>query len=591
MDIIKEYQALGFVVMPIRKDDKIPMLKNWSQFTKDDNDWLYDEFEKAPDSNVGIIMGECSNVICLDIDVKKVDGVATLKDLESKYGELPQTVMSETPSGGIHYYFKYVDGIVNRKKIGDGIDVQGNGTQTLEYPSSVNGDDYEWVYDPFEYDIAELPKEWLVLLGDGSEDGGITLSKPLFEPPEEVSEGSRNNTLASYIGSQIGKKIKKESLIKKILKYNEEHCDPPLDKDEVLTTIESMLKTHERNTREKINEVVEKEEDKATVKDWLYISESGEVTINEIKFAKWYVKSRQIYCVNEKLYDEYGVKSDAWFRNDIQNLVGSFIVQNVARRVSSLLDVIKNEAFTSIGLPPLYKIAFENAYYDVEKGKLNDCDSFFTLNRIPHKHEPSATCPTWLRFIDGLFEESDIPVIQEYLGYLLIPNTLAQTSLFIHGEGGEGKSRITSLMEHILGENNLVIGDFKGLQDKFSMSSLERQMLFIDDDLSLDALNDTSNFKKIVTAETSMEVEPKGKPKYKTKLYSRILCCGNGAPQSKFDHSDGFYRRQLICKVKPVPKDRIPDRKLSEKLKNETPGIINWLIEGLLRVVNNGFII
>src|SRR5699024_6067524 len=146
---------------------------------------------------------------------------------------------------------------------------------------------------------------------------------------------------------------------------------------------------------------------------------------------------------------------------------------------------------------------------------------------------------------------------------------LAQTALFIVGEGGEGKSRITIMMEHILGENNMIVGDFKDLQSRFSLSSLDNMMLFMDDELSLDALDDTANFKKIVTAETALEVEAKNMPKYKTHLYAKIICCGNGAVSSKFDHTDGFYRRLLVTKVKPLDRNRKPDRRLKEKLKLE----------------------
>ena len=319
--------------------------------------------------------------------------------------------------------------------------------------------------------------------------------------------------------------------------------------------------------------------------------ETGAPCVDEKKFSEWYVERNQIHCVNGRFFGKYGLINDGLFEHDIHNIIGSIVKVKLASKVKDLLAAVKNEAYMNAEAPDAYKIQFDNIAFDVSSGELVECDRFFTLHQIPHEYDELADCPTWIKFINGLFEKDDIPIIQEFLGYCLIPNTLAQTSLFITGEGGEGKSRITIMMEHILGANSVVIGNFKGLQEKFAMVSLDNQMLFIDDDLSLDALDDTSNFKKIVTAETMLEVEPKGKPKYKTKLYAKILCCGNGAVTSKFDRSDGFYRRLLISKVKPVPANRVPDRRLSEKLKEETPGIINWLLEGLLRVVNNGFVI
>lgn len=585
----EKYNEIGWLVMPIRPNTKVPLLKSWSKITS--NEQTLDKFED--DSNIGIIMGKNSGIICIDVDVKSADGVATLKELENKYGKLPSTVTSETPSGGIHYYFRYHEGIRNRKKVGPGIDIQADGTQTVEAPSTIDGMSYEWVYDPFEYEVEELPKAWLDFLCDDNKgEDTVILTPPPFEAPTEVKEGSRNNTLASYVGSMLGKKLKKSTVLKKALTYNQGSCDPPLDDEEVEQIVNSMIKTDINNKRETVERAINPNSEEARDKiDWLVFDETGTPSIDEQTFAQWYIEKNQIYCINKRFFTTYGLRSDGWFENDIQNIIGGIVKTKLAAKVQDLLKVVKNECYMEAGAPDPYKLQFENIAFDVSDGKLEECDEFFTLHRIPHKYDKDADCPVWKKFMSELLYEEDIPVVQEYLGYCLIPNTLAQTALFVVGEGGEGKSRITIMMEHILGENSVVVGDFKGLQDRFSLSSLDNQMLFIDDDISLDALDDTSNFKKIVTAETALEVEAKGVPKYKSHLYSKIFCCGNGAVQSKFDHTDGFYRRLLVAKVRPLDNARKPDRRLIEKMKEETSGIINWLLEGLLRVVNKGFII
>lgn len=591
LEYAKAYDKLGWVVMPIKPNDKRPIIKNWSKIQS--NDETLDKFKDT--SNIGIIMGATSNLVCIDVDVKNADGIATLEKLEEQLGELPQTVMSETPSNGIHYYFKYVKGIRNRKNVGEGIDIQADGTQTVEAPSQIDGTYYEWVNSPFEYEIAELPQKWKQYLCEEVDEDTLLLSNKPFEAPSEVEEGERNNTLASYVGSLLGKKLKKATVLKKALKYNEESCNPPLDEDEVKTIVDSMIKTDKKNKANNVEKSINESkldssnEDDLKV-DWISFDETGTVNINDKKFAEWYVKRNELYCINDRFYTRYGQISDNEFRNNIHNIIGGIITTRLSAKVESLLASVKNEAFTKLDAPDKYKVQFDNISFDVRHGKLEECDTFFTLHQIPHNYDAKADCPKFKRFINNLFYEEDIPVIQEYLGYCLVPNTLAQTALFIIGEGGEGKSRIPVLMEHIIGADNVVVGDFEGLQDKFSTSSLDKQMLFMDDELTLTALDDTSNFKKIVTAETAMEVEVKGKPKYKTKLYSRIICCGNGAIQSKFDRTDGFYRRLLLCKVRPVHYDK-PDRTLSDQLDKEIPGIINWMLEGLCRVVKNGFII
>ena len=59
------------------------------------------------------------------------------------------------------------------------------------------------------------------------------------------------------------------------------------------------------------------------------------------------------------------------------------------------------------------------------------------------KYDPKAASPDrWLTFLHELLDDADIPTLQEYLGYCLIPSTKGQKMMLIVGKGGEGKSRI-----------------------------------------------------------------------------------------------------------------------------------------------------
>lgn len=68
-----------------------------------------------------------------------------------------------------------------------------------------------------------------------------------------------------------------------------------------------------------------------------------------------------------------------------------------------------------------------------------------------------------------------------------------------------------------------------------------------------------------------------------------VFCFGNGALKARNDSSYAFYRRQMIIKVKPRPRDRVDDPFLADKLKSEATGILLWAIEGLHRLMANEF--
>ena len=195
----------------------------------------------------------------------------------------------------------------------------------------------------------------------------------------------------------------------------------------------------------------------------------------------------------------------------------------------------------------------------------------------------------WLRFLSELLEPEDMPALQEYLGYCLIPSTKGQKMLMLIGKGGEGKSRIGVVMSAIFGLNMNTTSIQKVENNRFARADLEGKLLMVDDDLDTNALTKTNYVKSIVTAELRMDLERKKEQSYQGQLYVRFLCFGNGALTALHDRSDGFFRRQIILTTKDKPADRFDDPFLAEKLIAEKEGIFLWMLEGLRRLIANHY--
>ena len=83
-----------------------------------------------------------------------------------------------------------------------------------------------------------------------------------------------------------------------------------------------------------------------------------------------------------------------------------------------------------------------------------DPEKQFCLNRLKVAYNETAPRPErFLAFLDDLLYPDDIPTLQEFLGYCLIPTNKAQKTMIITGSGGEGKSRLGLVMRSILGDN------------------------------------------------------------------------------------------------------------------------------------------
>lgn len=313
-----------------------------------------------------------------------------------------------------------------------------------------------------------------------------------------------------------------------------------------------------------------------------------EKSINEVIFAEEYLENHPMRCLHGVFYDIEGYISDDKIKSDIYNLIKAYVKTGVDKRAENLLKVIKLSSQVEEFPVDIDKIHFKNGTYSISNGFSEQKE--WTLNRLPVSYSPDASEPKcWLKFLNELLDKDDIPTLQEFMGYCLIPCTKAQTMLLIIGKGGEGKSRIGVVLRHILGEN-MNTGSIKKLEtNRFCPADQEGKLLLLDDDMSIEGLPSTNVIKTIVTAEGKMDLEKKGQQSYQGLIYARLIGLGNGALKALYDRSQGFYRRQLILTTKDKPADRIDDKNLSQKLISESDGIINWCLEGLHRLVENGF--
>ena len=179
--------------------------------------------------------------------------------------------------------------------------------------------------------------------------------------------------------------------------------------------------------------------------------------------------------------------------------------------------------------------------------------------------------------------------MQEFIGYCLIPSNKGQRMMVIKGSGGEGKSQIGVVLSRLFGCNMKDGSIGKISENRFARADLENRLLMVDDDLNMNALPKTNYIKSIVTAEAKMDVERKGIQSYQSDIYARFLCFGNGALTALYDHSDGFWRRQLVLTTKDRPANREDNPFLVEALSAELEGILLWCLEGLQRLLRNSY--
>ena len=311
---------------------------------------------------------------------------------------------------------------------------------------------------------------------------------------------------------------------------------------------------------------------------------------NESLFCDDFLSTHQLLYSNGAFFTPDGRMVDPMpLRCEIFEMMREYVGANLAKKVTNVVDVLKLAAQVEDFPPVTDRIALANGTLYLD-GTFQEGKPEIVRNRLPVKYDPKATQPThWLRFLSDLLYPEDIPTVQEFIGYCLIPSNKGQRMMVIKGNGGEGKSQIGAVLSTIFGTNMKDGSIGKISENRFARADLEHILLCVDDDMRMEALRQTNYVKSIVTAQGKMDLERKGKQSYQGWMFARLLAFSNGDLQALYDRSDGFYRRQLVLTTKEKPVDRADDPDLAEKMKAEAEGIFLWAFEGLQRLVANNF--
>ncbi len=184
------YQKYGWSLLPIAKNGKIPLEKDWTNKTHKEKSEILKWIESG--LNIGVRTGEVSGITVIDVDLK----VAPSRELDDIYKELnaSKTLKQNSPKG-VHFFFKYDKEIKQTTKVaGVTIDIRNDGGQVLITPSKINNLSYNWVN--LDSDIKNIPENVKVKLLENKKISNTEteiLSQELTQQNGELPKLKNNN--------------------------------------------------------------------------------------------------------------------------------------------------------------------------------------------------------------------------------------------------------------------------------------------------------------------------------------------------------------------------------------------------------------
>jgi hypothetical protein len=242
------YVRRGWSVIPVGPRDKRPLIP-WGAHQRRcaDEAEVSEWFQRWPAANVGVVTGVISSLAVLDVDARH-GGAESLTALERAHGPLPPTIEAATGGGGRHLYFAHPGGLVhNQVGLATGIDLRADGGFVVAPPSiHPSGRRYEWVHPPAETPLAPMPAWLLRLVRRRGDRPGHPIAHWRRLLRTGVEEGERNNSIASLAGHLLWHGVDPAVALELLLCWNATRCRPPLSPDEVVRTVESIVRLHVR---------------------------------------------------------------------------------------------------------------------------------------------------------------------------------------------------------------------------------------------------------------------------------------------------------------------------------------------------------
>lgn len=298
-------------------------------------------------------------------------------------------------------------------------------------------------------------------------------------------------------------------------------------------------------------------------------------------------KTQEIYYYKEdagvwKIFDISHLKNIIYqFVSTLTDFPSNFIIEEVLEFCKVISVMPEGKSFNS----NKDILVLKNGVYNLStKELLPFSKDFFSTIRLDINYDSNAQCSRWLKYLEEVFnaDESLIKVAQEMAGYCLTSSVKHQVAFFLLGEGSDGKSVFLSILQNLLGAENVSNIPFHKLDNHHYLSNLHGKLVNIGTEIDSSGLASSSNFKALVAGDF-IQVDPKFKKPFSLKPIAKFVFAGNSAPKTQ-DRSYGYKRRIVILPFNRTFKGDMIDKELTEKLLKELDGIFLWAIEGLKRL-------
>lgn len=292
--------------------------------------------------------------------------------------------------------------------------------------------------------------------------------------------------------------------------------------------------------------------------------------------------SLQYFCLND-----LGIGAADWIRHERQFL-------------SALYDGARlNPLRVSRSI-----VGFRNGVYDfsdVEKAVFYPFSAKMPVTELlPYDYIVGSRCPKWEAFLSSVLTPGQVDMLQKFLGLGLVDRRTmpykVESSLWLVGPGGAGKSTIMGVVMYVLGEGAFSSISLGGLLEggaenraRFLAQAVGKVFNYCGEIQVSDMTRNADSFKSICSGEPQAIRRIGGNVETAYDIPYLIFNMNKKPKNTAIDSA--LRRRMLFLSFRSAVREKDRDPMLGEKLKAEASGIRNWMLEGYRRFVKCGGVI
>jgi putative DNA primase/helicase len=230
---------------------------------------------------------------------------------------------------------------------------------------------------------------------------------------------------------------------------------------------------------------------------------------------------------------------------------------------------------------------------NVQNGTLDLRTGEFRLHRredlitkiIPTNYNPQATCPAWNAFLEQIMPDNQdqIKFLQKAIGYSLTGSNKEQVLFIFYGTGANGKTTFINVIHSLLGDyamntptETLLVKQGNGIPSDVARL---RGARFVSANEAEHGKYVAEALVKQLTGGDKITARFLYGEYFDFDMTGKLFVTVNHKPNIKGTDHAIWRRIRLVPFTVTIPPEK-RDPSLTEKLKSELSGILNWALEG-----------